>query len=326
MKKFRTSIGGQALLEGVMMRGPGKYAAVVRTPEGLRVKEQAAPYPKERHPVLGWVFIRGVCNFVQSMSIGMKALFWSADQFAEEAEENTPSEPQENQEQKGFGRGWFAVSMVLALVLVIGLFTLLPTFLSGLIPAFQKSPDAAELPVHINFLRNLFETGLRLVILLTYMILVSQTKDIKRTFAYHGAEHKSIACYEAGETLTIENAKRFSRFHPRCGTSFLLTVVLISMVAFLLISLPLQMLEWNNVFLRAGIRLALLPFVVAISYEVNRLVGRTDSILSRAIRSPGLLMQRITTREPDEGMLEVALDALKRVVPAEEGKDAWGTE
>ncbi|MDR1669904.1 MAG: DUF1385 domain-containing protein [Oscillospiraceae bacterium] len=323
MKK--TSIGGQALLEGVMMRGPSKYAAVVRSPGGLLVKEEAAPYPKDRHPILGWVFIRGVCNFVQSMSIGMKALFWSADQTVAEGS-NQEAEGGGKSGQKGIGKGTFAISMALALVLVVGLFTYLPTLLSGLIPAFQKPADAAELPVHINFLRNLFETFLRLVILLTYMLLVSQTKDIKRTFAYHGAEHKSIACYEAGDELTVENARKNSRFHPRCGTSFLLTVVLISMVVFLLISLPLQMLAWDNAFLRMGVRLALLPFVVAISYEVNRLVGRSDNILSRIVRAPGLLMQRITTREPDDGMLEVALDALKRVVPAEEGRDAWGTE
>ncbi|MDR1692025.1 MAG: DUF1385 domain-containing protein [Oscillospiraceae bacterium] len=319
MKK--TSIGGQALLEGVMMRGPGKFAAVVRTPGGLLAREESAPFPKERHPVLGWVFVRGVCNFVQSLSIGMKALFWSADQIADEP---GGAGGAGKEEPKGLGKGLFALSMGLALVLVVGLFTLLPTFLSGLVPAFQTGD--AELPVSLNFLRNLFETALRLVILLLYMVLVSRTKDIQRTFAYHGAEHKSIACYEAGEELTVANARRFSRFHPRCGTSFLLTVVLVSMVAFLLLSLPLQMLHWNSVILRVAARLALLPFVVAVSYELNRLVGRSENVLSRAVRAPGLLMQRLTTREPDDGMLEVALDALKRVVPAEEGADAWGTE
>ena len=314
-KGFRTSIGGQALLEGVMMRGPAKYAAVVRTTDGLTVKEEAAPFLKEKNRILGWVFIRGVCNFVQSMAIGMKALFWSADQI--EIEEETAEKPA----QKGIGKGWFAVSMVFALILVVGLFTVLPTFIGG-----KLSPWLGEK----SFLRNLAETLLRLVILLTYMILVSRTKDIKRTFAYHGAEHKCIAAYEAGGELTVEGARPFSRFHPRCGTSFLLTVVLVSMIAFLLISIPLQPLEigsqLGNNFLRVGIRLALLPFVVAISYEINRLVGRTDNIFSKIIRAPGVWMQRITTREPDDGMLELALDALKRVIPEEEGKDAWGTE
>ncbi|MDR0325774.1 MAG: DUF1385 domain-containing protein [Oscillospiraceae bacterium] len=314
-KGFRTSIGGQALLEGVMMRGPAKYAAVVRTPEGLVVKEEAAPFLKEKNRVLGWLFIRGVCNFVQSMAIGMKALFWSADQV--EITEATNVKPAE----KGIGKGWFALSGLLALVLVIGLFTVLPTYIGGLL-----SPWVGEQ----SFLRNAAETLLRLVILLTYMILVSQTKDIKRTFAYHGAEHKCIAAYEAGGELTVEGARQFSRFHPRCGTSFLLTVVLISMITFLLVSIPLQSLEignrLGNNFIRVGIRLSLLPFVVAISYELNRLIGRTDNIFSRIIRAPGIWMQRITTREPDDGMIEVALDALKRVVPEEEGKDAWGTE
>jgi len=318
-KKFRTSIGGQALLEGVMMRGPAKYAAVVRTKDGLVVKEQAAPFPKDKHPILGWLFIRGVCNFVQSMAIGMKSLFWSADQVELE-EEKTDADGNVIPAEKGIGKGWFALSMAIALVMVVGMFTVLPTFIGGLLSEWIGEQ---------SFARNAAETGLRLVILLSYMLIVSQTKDIKRTFAYHGAEHKAIACYEAGGELTVEECRRHSRFHPRCGTSFLLTVVLISMVAFLLLSIPLQSLELfehrlGNNFLRVGMRLALLPFVVMISYEINRLVGRTDNILSKLIRSPGIAMQRITTREPGDDMIEVALDALRRVVPEEEGADTWG--
>ncbi|MCL1808065.1 MAG: DUF1385 domain-containing protein [Oscillospiraceae bacterium] len=329
-KGFRTSIGGQALLEGVMMRGPKKYAAVVRTPEGLISKEEPAPYPKEKNRILGWVFIRGVCNFVQSMAIGMKTLFWSADQVAASdgecpAESDTTDQSEARSREKaqpsGIGKGLFAVTMVIALVLVVGLFTVLPTFIGGLL-----SPWIGEQ----SFARNAAETGMRLVILLTYMILVSLTKDIQRTFAYHGAEHKAIAAYEAGDELTVENVRLRSRFHPRCGTSFLLTVVLVSMIAFLLISLPLQRLEFGskmgNIFIRTGLRLSLLPFVVAISYEINRLVGRTDSILSKIVRSPGIAMQRITTREPTDDMIEVAVDALQRVIPEEEGTDKWGTE
>jgi uncharacterized protein YqhQ len=210
-------------------------------------------------------------------------------------------------------------------VLVIGMFTVLPTYLGGLLSAH------AEWVGEQSFARNAAETVLRLVILLTYMLLVSQTKDIKRTFAYHGAEHKAIACYEAGGELTVEECRKYPRFHPRCGTSFLLTVVLISMIAFLLLSIPLQSLELfenrlGNNFLRVGMRLALLPFVIAISYEVNRLVGRTDNIFSKTFRAPGIAMQRITTREPGDDMIEVALDALKRVVPEKEGKDMWGRE
>jgi uncharacterized protein YqhQ len=314
-KPFRTSIGGQALLEGVMMRGPAGYAAVVRTKEGLAVKEARAPFLKEKHPILGWLFIRGVCNFIQSMAIGMKALFWSADQIEiEEATEDKPA-------QKGIGKGFFALTMLLALVLVVGMFTVLPTFIGSLLAQWIGEQ---------SFARNAVETGLRLVILLTYMLLVSQTKDIKRTFAYHGAEHKAIACYEAGGGLTVGETREYSRFHPRCGTSFLLTVVLISMIAFLLLSLPLQSIEFfenrlGNNFLRVAMRLSLLPFVVAISYEINRFVGRTDNIFSKIFRAPGIAMQRITTREPTDDMIEVALDALKRVVPKEEGKDEWGT-
>lgn len=324
-KSFRTSIGGQALLEGVMMRGPGKYAAVVRTKDGLTAKEEAAPYPKDKHPILGWVFIRGVCNFVQSMAIGMNTLFWSAEQIPIEDEEpkkgGKPDQPDtanptKDKKPQSLGKGLLAVTALFAIALAVGLFIILPTFLGGLV-----SPWIGE-----GMPRLLFETFLKLVILLLYMILVSRTKDVQRTFSYHGAEHKSIACYEAGDDLTVDNARKHSRFHPRCGTSFLLTVILISMLVFILVSLPLQSLKWENTFLRVGVKLALLPFVVAFSYEINRLVGRTDNALSRCIRAPGLWMQRITTNEPDDAMLEVALDALKRVIPKEEGKDTWGTE
>ncbi|MCL2003269.1 MAG: DUF1385 domain-containing protein [Oscillospiraceae bacterium] len=325
MKKgFRTSIGGQALLEGVMMRGPAKYAAVVRTKDGLTVKEEPAPYLKEKYPVMGWLFVRGVCNFIQSMAIGMKALFWASDQIELEEDEKDAEEGAEEKlsfklSRKGIGKGTFAIATVLALAFVVGLFTVLPTYIGGLL-----SPWLGER----SFARNAAETGLRLVILLAYMLSVSQTKDIKRTFAYHGAEHKAIAAYEAGGDLTVEDTRRYSRFHPRCGTSFLLTVVVISMAAFLLLSIPLQSLELfehrlGDNFLRVAMRLALLPFVVGISYEINRLVGRTDNIFSKIFRAPGIAMQRITTREPDDDMLEVALDALKRVIPEEKGKDAW---
>ena len=311
-KPFRTSIGGQALLEGVMMRGPSGYAAVVRTPEGLTVLEKEVPFLKEKCKIFGWVFIRGVCNFIQSMAIGMKTLFWSADQVEiEEATEDKPA-------KKGLGKGLFALTGLIAIVMVVGLFTVLPTYVGGLLSSrFDWYADS-------GFARNAAETGLRLIILFLYMVLASQTKDIKRTFGYHGAEHKAIATYEAGEELTVENVRKRPRFHPRCGTSFLLTVVFVSMVAFLLVSIPLQAWELSNTFVRAAIRLSLLPIVIAISYEINRLIGRTDNVFSKVFRAPGIAMQRITTNEPDDEMIEVAIDALQRVVPKEEASDKWG--
>jgi uncharacterized protein YqhQ len=349
-KPFRTSIGGQALLEGVMMRGPKGYAAVVRTADGLTVKEASAPYPKERCRVFGWVFIRGVCNFVQSMAIGMKALFWSADQVDLEEEVNRrvdkiipPDPPKETPdtggeaadamskpetqekkpEKKGLGKGFFALTMLLSLAMVFFLFNWLPKFIGG-----RLSGGWVDWLDPESFARNAVETAIRLVILLGYMLLTSRTKDIQRTFGYHGAEHKAIAAYEAGEELTVENVRKKSRFHPRCGTSFLVTVILINMFAFLLISVllkPVEFINLGNTWIRAGLSLGLLPFVVAISYEVNRLVGRTDNLFSRIIRSPGIAMQRITTNEPDDEMIEVALDALRRVLPKEEGGDSWGS-
>jgi uncharacterized protein YqhQ len=316
-EKFRTTIGGQALMEGIMMRGPKKTAIVVRGPERIEVQEKPNANLKDRYPVLGVPFIRGVINFTESMVFGMKALMWSA-QFTELEDEHEKS-GETDEDGKGGGKKvqdmviWSAV--VLGLVIAIGLFTVLPTFLGSLFGSYIGS----------GIWRNLAETALRLVILFSYMILVSRMKEIQRVFMYHGAEHKTIACYEAGEELTVENVRRFTRKHPRCGTSFLLTVMITSLIVFFLANILLSGLNWSNTFLRIGFRLLLLPIVVGISYEANRWMGRSESLLSRLLRAPGLWMQNLTTREPEDGMIEIGIDAMKRVIPESEGEDLWGT-
>lgn len=316
-KNFKTTIGGQALIEGIMMRGPAKTAVVVRTPDGLQTKIEDTISPKTRHPVLGWVLIRGVVNFFLSMKIGMSALNYSASFFPED--ENTkPSKLdlwlEKRFDSKTVERAIVVLAMVLALVMAVGLFILLPTFIGSLLEPLLGS----------GFLRNLVETVFRLILLLGYMILISQMSDIKRVFSYHGAEHKSIACYEAGEELTVENVRRFTRKHPRCGTSFLLTVILISLFVFFISQSVFSFLPWGNVALRILFRLALLPVVVAISYEINQLVGKNDNPLTRVLRAPGLWLQNFTTREPDDSMIEVGIEALKLVTPERQGEDEWG--
>lgn len=309
-EKFKTLIGGQALIEGILMRGPEKQAIVVRSPEGLVKKVEDLRLTKKRAKILSWPLIRGVVNFGASMFNGVKALMFSADYFPDEAEDAEPSKFEKWAEKHlGSERVEKAVTyfaVVVGIAFSVGLFILLPTFLTGLISGLRE-----------NYLaRNLTEGAVKIVLFLGYMILVSQMKDMKRVFSYHGAEHKTIRCYEAKLPLTVENVRPMTRFHPRCGTSFLLVVVCISILcgAFLRVS---------NTFARMGLHLLMLPVIVAISYEINRFVGRHDNAFTRALTTPGLCMQRFTTNEPDDSMIEVAIEALTAVIPEEEGADQW---
>ncbi|MCI8526258.1 MAG: DUF1385 domain-containing protein [Oscillospiraceae bacterium] len=309
-EKFKTLIGGQALIEGILMRGPEKQAIVVRSPEGLVKKIDDLRLTKKRAKILSWPLIRGVVTFGASMVNGVKALLFSAEYFPEE-EENAEPGKLEKWIEKKFGSEkleQFIIysAVVLGIAFSVGLFFLLPTFLSGLIPGLRE-----------NYLaRNLTEGALKIVLFLGYMILVSQTKDMKRVFAYHGAEHKSIRCYEARLPLTVDNVRPMSRFHPRCGTSFLLVVVCISILCGAVIRV-------SNTLARMGLHLLMLPVIVAVSYELNRFLGRHDNAFTRIIMAPGLWMQRFTTQEPDDSMMEVAIEALTAVLPEEEGADQW---
>ena len=308
-EKFKTLIGGQALIEGILMQGPDKRAIVVRGPEGLVTKVEPV---KKKKSILTWPLIRGVVNFGSSMVNGVKALMYSADFFPEEAGE--PSKFDLWLEKKlgseKLQQVVVSLSVVLGVLFSVGLFFLLPTFLAGLIPGLKERA----------VLRCLVEGVIRIAIFLGYMILISRMKDMRRVFSYHGAEHKTIRCYEAQLPLTVENCRGMTRLHPRCGTSFLFVVVAISILLFALVS---AVFPTSNMLVRMLIRLALLPFVVSISYECNRFVGRHDNALTRALSAPGMWFQHFTTNEPDDSMLEVAIEALKLVIPDEAGADRW---
>ena len=311
---FRTSIGGQALIEGILMRGPEKQAIVVRSPEGLVVKEEELKLIRDRYPILGWPLIRGSVTFLDSMVRGVKALMYSADFYPEEAPAAEPSKFEQWLDKKlgneKMEKVVIGFSVVLAVCFSLLLFMLIPTLLSGLVEHFTKSVLA----------RNLADGVLRVAIFLCYLIAISRMKDIRRLFSYHGAEHKTIFCYEAGLPLTVENARIQPKHHPRCGTSFLFVVII---VAILVHSVLFAIWPMSNVFARIGVQLLALPFVVGITYEFNRYVGGHDNPVTNFLARPGMWMQNFTTNEPDDSMLEVAIEAMKRVIPEEKGKDRW---
>ena len=308
-EKFKTLIGGQALIEGILMQGPDKRAVVVRGPEGLVSKVEPI---KKRTGILTWPLIRGVVSFGSSMVNGVKALMYSADFFPEE--EGEPSKFDQWLENKLGSEKLQQVvvtfSVFLGVLFSVALFFLLPTLLAGLIPGLKERA----------VLRTLIEGLFRIAIFLGYMILISRMKDMRRVFSYHGAEHKSIRCYEAQLPLTVENVRPQTRLHPRCGTSFLFVVVIVSILVSSLFS---ALWPISNTFLRMLSRLIMLPFIVAISYEFNRLVGRHDNWLTRALSAPGMWFQHFTTNEPDDSMIEVAIAALELVIPEEKGSDRW---
>ena len=308
---FRTTIGGQALIEGILMRGPEKDAIVVRAPEGLVTKVTERKFIKDKFPILGWPIIRGMATFLSSIVTGVKALMFSADYF-----------PDDENAEPGKLDKWLdehipadklqslivAFSVVLSIGLMLVLFMLLPTFIAGLFHATSPA-------VH-----NLIEGVVKIAVLLTYMILCSKQKDVYRVFCYHGAEHKTIFCYEAGLPLTVENVRIQPRHHPRCGTSFLFVVVIVSIIVS---SLVFPYINWQSIWVRVGVKLLLLVPVVGVTYEFNRLVGAHDNVVTRVLSAPGMWLQNFTTHEPDDSMIEVAIEAMKLVIPEQQGKDNW---
>lgn len=310
---FRTTIGGQALIEGILMRGPDKQAIVVRSKEGLVTKVEDRKLVSQRYPILGWPIIRGSAVFLGSVIQGVKALMFSADYFPDEdlgepdkldqwLEAHVPAEKLQSV--------LVTVSVILSLGLTLLLFMILPTFLAGLIDPFINSA----------LVHNLVEGVVKIAIFMAYLILVSRQKDVRRVFQYHGAEHKTIFCYEAGLPLTVENARIQPRHHPRCGTSFLFVVIVVSILAS---SAVFTFVDWRSFWVRLGLHLLLLVPVVGVTYEFNRLVGAHDNWLTRLLSAPGMWMQNFTTNEPDDSMLEVAIEAMKLVIPDQAGKDRW---
>jgi len=313
---FRTSIGGQALIEGILMRGPEKQAIVVRDQEGNLVeKVEELRLIKDRYPILGVPLVRGTVNFLDSMVKGVKALMYSADFYPEE-EAAQPSKFDLWLEKHLSSKKLESVIVTLAVVMGVGLsvflFMVLPTFLTGGILHF--------FPGFPMWGRNVVEGLLKIVVFLLYLIVCSRQRDIYRVFQYHGAEHKTIFCYEAGLPLTVENVRVQPRHHPRCGTSFLFVVIFVSI---LFSSVVFGIWPITNVWLRTLAHLLLLPLVVGVTYEFNRWVGRHDNPVTRVLTAPGMWLQNFTTNEPDDSMIQCAIRSLELVLPDEQGKDEW---
>ena len=324
-EQFKTMIGGQALIEGIMMRGPKKDAIVCRTREGLTVDVNDRKLPPEKS-VLRWPLIRGVVNFFDSQVTGVKALLRSADLSPDEEGSEEPSKFDLWLEKKlgseKFQKAVVTFAAIMGLGMSVVLFFLLPMIIGGFFDGIVKS----------NVGINLIEGVVRMVIFMTYMILISRMGEMKRLCAYHGAEHKTIRCYEARLPLTVENVRIQTRMHPRCGTSFLLVVMILSILvvsvassALLAVFPALEAMRGSFLYrlLMIVFKLLLLPLVVSIAYEINRWVGRNDNAFTRFLTAPGLWMQNFTTNEPDDSMIEVAITAVKAVLPEEEGSDAW---
>ena len=323
-EKFKTMIGGQALIEGIMMRGPETDAIVVRTADGLTLettpRRQNPPHSPKSLP-----FIRGVFNFIDSNVVGVKALLRSADLAPEEMQEQ-PSKFDLWLEKKlgneKFQQAVLGLAVCMGLGLSVLLFFLLPMVVSSF---FDKwIPNTLFL--------NLVEGIIRMIIFFCYMILISRMEEMKRVFSYHGAEHKTIRCYEAGLPLTVENVRMQTRLHPRCGTSFLLVVMVISILVFsiassgLLALFPrLETMRGSFLFrlIMVVFKLLMLPLVVSITYEINRWAGKHDNWFTKILTAPGMWMQNFTTNEPDDSMIEVAIAAVDAVLPEQEGADRW---
>lgn len=311
-KKHCTSIGGQAVIEGVMMRGPKSSAIAVRKPDGdIIVEERANSSIMQKLKFLKLPLIRGCVAFFESMIIGTKALMFSAEFFDVEGDENEKQSKFDAWLEKTFGdklKNYVVyISVVISLFLSIGLFIMVPTYLTS----FFK--------IESNTVKTSVEGAMKIIIFLGYLILVSRMKDIKRVFEYHGAEHKTIHCYESGEDLTVENVRKQSRLHPRCGTSFLLIVLVVSILLFLFVPNG-GSLAW---YVRAGYKLLMLPLVAGLAYEIIKFAGRHNNILTRIISAPGMAFQHITTSEPDDSQIEVAIASLNAVRPKEKDEAMW---
>ncbi len=312
--KIVTSIGGQALLEGIMMRGPKKSTVAVRKSDGSVELQEIQPLNLvKKYKILGVPIIRGVANMIDSLVTGQRALMISADKALDSEEEEESEQPSKLDMwvDKHLGDKFLSVVMtlstVIAVVFCVAVFFFVPTWLFNL--------TASVLPFLNDAIiwRSAFEGIIRIILFLVYMSLCTVNKDMKRVFQYHGAEHKTIFCYEHGLELNVENVRRQIRFHPRCGTSFLILMLIVGIFIGLFI-------PFTDVWLRSTVKLLLLPVTVGIGYELIRICGKHDNIITRIIAAPGVWMQHITTKEPEDDMIEVAISAMKDVIP-ENGED-----
>ena len=308
-EKFRTSVGGQALMEGVMMRGPKRLCCAVRRPDGgieTDIKELPPKKWYEKVP-----FVRGVFAMIGSMITGYRCLMYSADIAMQDSEAPEPESKLDKWLDEHLGEKFQNALMVCAAlmggVVAILLFSVTPTSVVGFVSRFMPLG---------RWGRVVLEAVLKMAIFLAYLALCSRMKEIHRLFEYHGAEHKTIACYEAGEPLTVENIRKYPRFHPRCGTSFLILTLLVSIAVF-------SVIPWTGTALRVVYKLLFLPLVMGISYELLKLCGRTDNLLTHIIRAPGLWVQRLTVFEPDDSMIECAIQAVTPVLPENPEEGQW---
>ena len=308
-EKFRTSVGGQALMEGVMMRGPKRLCCAVRRPDGgieIDIKELPPKKWYEKVP-----FVRGVFAMIGSMITGYRCLMYSADIAMQNSEDSEPESKLDKWLDEHLGEKFQNALMVCAALMggvaAILLFSVTPTSVVGFVSRFMPLG---------RWGRVILEAVLKMAIFLAYLALCSRMKEIHRLFEYHGAEHKTIACYEAGEPLSVENIRKYSRFHPRCGTSFLILTLLVSIAVF-------SVIPWTGTALRVVYKLLFLPMVMGISYELLKLCGRTDNLLTHIIRAPGLWVQRLTVFEPDDSMIECAIQAVTPVLPENPEEGQW---
>lgn len=311
MQSHKSKIGGQAVIEGIMMRGIDKASLAVRSSDGeIKLKtwginggSKALQFIRKA-PIL-----RGIVNFVISMIDGYKCLMQSVEMAGLDDDVEAQSKFEKWIEKK-FGDNLVKVISVLASVIgaavAIVLFMFVPTFLVSLVNNFFD----------LGSYKTIIEGVIKILIFVGYLLLVSRMKEIQRVFQYHGAEHKTIFCYEAGLDLTVENVKKQSRFHPRCGTSFLIIVLVLSIIMFSVIS-------WENVVIRVLLKIAMLPVVTGIAYEIIKIAGKYDNIFTRIISFPGIMLQRLTTNEPDDSQMEVAISALTAVLPKNKEDDQW---
>ncbi len=359
----KTSIGGQALMEGIMMRGPHKTAMAVRNTKGEIAIEEIEPKAAKRPKFCKWPIIRGVFGFIDSMTLGYRCLMRSAElsgledlveespkkkkkRLEEEAKKNaeaptvasetvteTVTETNENTVDKKKTAGeeeklpaWtmtlmMIISVVIAVALMVGLFFFAPTFLYGLLSkhvGFFQNPN----PIWNSLIKSAFEGIFKILLLVGYMAAISLMKDIRRTYMYHGAEHKTIFCYEAGLELTVENVRKQRRFHPRCGTSFLILMLLVSVfISFFIDPVSIAILGHKLPDLwRVCVRILMLPLVMGIGYELIKLAGKHDNLFTRILSAPGVGLQHLTVLEPTDDMIECAIEAVTRVIP-EDGSD-----